>query len=227
MRGRVDAMREVEQRRDARVERLERADVVAGVHVLRLVARGDRLPDSAEVLGQRPVRAERAHRATATCAGGCRRSPAGPRARRRRARRRHPSRCRARPPRSCRPRSARRPRRALRSWGPWTARGRRATALAPSFRQDRDHARGRGAGADDPQREAGDREPARRQRAEVAQALDLRVGQVGLVGRPEDARLAALAGLARPAGAAARPSPRRRSPSRARRGRTASASPRR
>ena len=57
--------------------------------------------------------------------------------------------------------------------------------------EDGDDARRRRAGADDAQREAAHAEPRARQRAEVDEALDLRVGQVGLVGGPEDARLAA------------------------------------
>ena len=56
--GGVVAVREVEDRRDAGVERLERADEVARVDVLGGAARRDRHPHPAEVLHQRPVGAD-------------------------------------------------------------------------------------------------------------------------------------------------------------------------
>ena len=57
-----------------------------------------------------------------------------------------------------------------------------------------------------------DGEAGRRQLAQRAEALDLAVLEVGLVGGPEDAGLAGAPSPRRPAGAAARPSPRRRCP---------------
>ena len=57
--------------------------------------------------------------------------------------------------------------------------------------EDRDDARGRGARTHDPQREAGDGEAGGGQLVEVDQPLDLRVGEIGLMRRPEDARLVA------------------------------------
>ena len=55
-------MGEVEQRRDARVERLERPHEVAGVHVLGAECGRDLEPDAAEVVQQGPVGADAAHR---------------------------------------------------------------------------------------------------------------------------------------------------------------------
>ena len=78
--------------------------------------------------------------------------------------------------------------------------------------EDGDDARRRRARADDAQREAAHAEARARQRAEVGQALDLRVGEVGLVGGPEDARPRRARAPPGPAGAADGPSPRRRCP---------------
>ncbi len=58
----VVAMGEVQDGRDARVQRLERADEVADVDVLRGVAGGERRADPEEVVQQRPVRADPAQR---------------------------------------------------------------------------------------------------------------------------------------------------------------------
>ena len=77
------------------------------------------------------------------------------------------------------------------------------------------------------ERDAHDREAGGRQRVEVDQPLDLRVrrGRTGV--RPRRSRARRARSPPGPASAAAGPSPRRRCPSRARRGRTASGSPRR
>ena len=75
------------------------------------------------------------------------------------------------------------------------------------------------------EREAGHLEAGRRQPPRFDEALDLRVGEVPLVGRPEDPRLLAARVPPPPGCGAARPSPRRRCPSPARRARTASGWP--
>jgi hypothetical protein len=62
VRGRVVAVGEVEHGRDAGVERLERADVVAGVDVLGLDEGREVEPDAAEVVEQGPVGADPAQR---------------------------------------------------------------------------------------------------------------------------------------------------------------------
>ncbi|MCQ0007091.1 hypothetical protein [Actinomadura madurae] len=56
----VVAVREVEDRRHTCVEGLQGAELVAQVHVSRGVRGGDREPDPVEVVGQRPVGADRA-----------------------------------------------------------------------------------------------------------------------------------------------------------------------
>ena len=88
----------------------------------------------------------------------------------------------------------------------------------PPSRDDRDDARRAGAAADDAAAGSSDREAASAAARRGCRAARSGVGQVGLVGGPEDARLAPGRAPPRPGGAAARPSPRRRCPSRGRRG---------
>ena len=103
--GGVEAVREVEHAGDARVERFERADVVAGVDVLGGVDAGRVDADAEEVVEQRPVGADPAHRGLPDVAVGVDEARDRSAARRRRcARRRRPGRGRSR--RSGRPRSA-------------------------------------------------------------------------------------------------------------------------
>ncbi len=121
------------------------------------------------------------------------------------------------------PRSSSRPTRASATCRRWCARSAPERRLSPERSRRRGPAR-----RSRPRCGSGKHatwKPRGRQRAEVREPLDLRVGQVGLVRGPEDAGLVALERLLRPAGGAARPSPRRRSPSPARRARTASGWP--
>src|SRR3954465_15150271 len=58
-----------------------------------------------------------------------------------------------------------------------------------------DDPRGRRVRAHDLERKAGGLEAGRRQRAEIEEALDLRVREAGLMSRPEDSRLVAFDGF--------------------------------
>lgn len=55
MLGRVVVVRPIDQRRDAAVERLERADVVDDIHVVGRVKFAHYASDAAEMLGEAPI----------------------------------------------------------------------------------------------------------------------------------------------------------------------------